>query len=85
MQEYDPLCQGVLVLGLNVTLDALESKMKTLQSHNVIKGFAVGRSIWGKAAQDWLQKELSDEEFINIVTSKFYQLIDMWSCKTAGV
>ena len=46
--------------------------------HPMIKGFAVGRTIFGQPSRRWMQGELSDEALINEVKRNYLTLIGYW-------
>jgi 5-dehydro-2-deoxygluconokinase len=76
--ECDPYCNGVLLLGL----DAPESTLRTGFEHaapfEICRGFAVGRSIFGEAARDWLSGRIDDERAIALVADRYERLIRLW-------
>ncbi|PLL18963.1 hypothetical protein CWN30_27280, partial [Klebsiella pneumoniae] len=44
----------------------------------MIKGFAVGRTIFGQPSRRWMQGELSDEALIEEVKRNYLTLIGYW-------
>ncbi|MCP6588758.1 DUF2090 domain-containing protein, partial [Klebsiella pneumoniae] len=46
--------------------------------HPIIKGFAVGRTIFGQPSRRWMAGELSDEALIGEVKQNYLRLIDYW-------
>ena len=77
--EHDPSCLGVLLLGANQPMDELtESLTQVKQRSKVIRGFAIGRTVWGESAQQWMRNEISDEELIQTVAQKFTTIIKTW-------
>ncbi|PCF19525.1 5-keto-2-deoxygluconokinase, partial [Klebsiella pneumoniae] len=47
-------------------------------AHPMIKGFAVGRTIFGQPSRRWMQGELSDEALIEEVKRNYLTLIGYW-------
>ncbi len=43
-----------------------------------VKGFAVGRTIFGEPSRQWLGGQLNDEQLIATVKQKYRMLIDYW-------
>ena len=41
-------------------------------------GFAVGRSIFGAAAREWMQNNINDAAVIDDVANRYLRLIDLW-------
>ena len=46
--------------------------------HPVCKGFAVGRTIFAKPAEDWLAGRIDDEQAIQAMAAAYRRLIDAW-------
>ena len=79
--ERYPQCRGVVILGLNQPLAELAASFKL--AHNpVVKGFAVGRSLWASAAQRWLLGSIDDKTLVNEVAHNFEYLVDAWRART---
>ena len=78
IQRHDPHCRGVLVLGLDADEAALDASFSVAARFPVCKGFAVGRSIFGAAAQAWFSGRASDDEAIEDVATRYARLIALW-------
>jgi 5-dehydro-2-deoxygluconokinase len=78
IEYYDPMCHGVLLLGLDAPEEKLRESFRVAAPFPVCKGFAVGRSIFGEAARQWFSGELDDEEVIDQVAGKYQHLIEFW-------
>ncbi len=74
----DPWCRGVVVLGLDAPLDALETALAAAAEVGVVKGFAVGRTIFAEAAQQWLAGKLSDQAAVETMAARFQRLAQAW-------
>ncbi len=46
----DPQCRGAVILGLNQPIEALVEGFAQA-THPIVKGFMVGRTIWGDASR----------------------------------
>ena len=75
---HDPLCRGVVLLGLEAPIEALKESFVAARSVGSVRGFAVGRTIFAEAADRWLKGEISDEAAIDDMASKFGALVDLW-------
>ena len=75
--ERDPQCRGAVILGLNQPVEALVRGFAAA-THPIVKGFMVGRTIWGDASRAWLQGEIDDVALIGQVAGRFGQLVDAW-------
>lgn len=78
IEQYDPLCNGVLLLGLDAPEAQLLESFAVAAPFAVCKGFAVGRSIFGDAARGWLAGELDDQAAIELIAGKYQQMIAFW-------
>ncbi|MDX6941822.1 2-deoxy-5-keto-D-gluconate 6-phosphate aldolase domain-containing protein, partial [Enterobacter kobei] len=47
IEREDPWCRGILLLGLDAPSDRLRAGFAEAAGHPMIKGFAVGRTIFG--------------------------------------
>lgn len=84
IERYDPLCRGVLLLGLDAPLTALSESFQVATAHSVCKGFAVGRSIFGAAAKQWFAGELADEAVIALVAERYTKVIEVWQAASSS-
>ncbi|WID98440.1 5-dehydro-2-deoxygluconokinase [Bosea vestrisii] len=76
--ENDPYCRGVVLLGLDAPLPELETAFRLAQTAKTVRGFAVGRSIFGEAARGWLVGTLDDEAATAMMAERFGRLVDAW-------
>ena len=76
--QYDPHCRGVLLLGLDAAEAELEAAIGLARRHPVCKGFAVGRTIFGSAAEAWLDNRIGDTEAIAMMAAAYRRLIACW-------
>ena len=60
----DPLCRGVLLLGLDAPEEQVAQSFDVAARHPVCRGFAIGRTIFGAPARDWLAGKIA---FVNMV------------------
>jgi 5-dehydro-2-deoxygluconokinase len=74
----DPHCNGVLLLGLDAPEDELRRAFERAAPVPMCRGFAVGRSIFGAAAREWLSGAIDDEDVIADVARRYARLIDLW-------
>jgi len=76
--EGDPLCRGVVLLGLSAPESELVSSFEAAAPFNIVKGFAVGRTIFYEAAREWFAQRISDEEAVAALAGKLSGLVDAW-------
>lgn len=76
--RHDPDCRGVLLLGLSATPEVLLDRFVIAATCPMVRGFAVGRTIWHKAAADWLAGKIDEEEAVARIAANFGVLVDAW-------
>ncbi|OEF25226.1 5-dehydro-2-deoxygluconokinase [Vibrio rumoiensis 1S-45] len=78
IDERDPQCCGVVLLGLDAPQEELKSGFIQASNNNKVKGFAVGRTLFGEPSKKWFANEINDQELIDQVKSNYHNLIDLW-------
>lgn len=78
IEQYDPLCRGILILGLDAPEDVLKKGFADAADMPWVKGFAVGRTIFGEPSRQWLAGEIDDNGLINAVKQRYLTLISYW-------
>ena len=76
--KNDPWCRGVVLLGLEAPQDELEAAFAATANAPIVKGFAVGRTIFINAAEQWLAGKMSDDEAVADMASRFEKLTEAW-------
>ena len=79
IQQHDPHCRGVLLLGMEASEDELERSFALAARHPVCKGFAVGRSIFMDVAQRWFAGHCADAEVVGEVKENYLNLVYLWN------
>ena len=54
IRDNDPYCRGIVLLGLEAPEAELEAAFAAAAGEPLVKGFAVGRTIFDDAARNWL-------------------------------
>jgi 5-dehydro-2-deoxygluconokinase len=75
--QRDPHCRGAVILGLNQPIESLAAGF-TQATHPVVKGFMVGRTIWGEASAAWLRGEIDDAVLVQRCVERFGLLRQAW-------
>jgi len=78
IQERDPYCRGVVLLGLNAPAQELAEGFKQASKSITCRGFAVGRTIFNEPSRAWLEGEIDDAGLIARVQANFCFLIESW-------
>ncbi len=78
IQERDPYCRGVVLLGLNAPIEALAEGFRNAKASATCRGFAVGRTIFQEPSRAWLAGDIDDQTLIAQVRTTFETLITAW-------
>ncbi len=81
----DPACQGVLLLGLSAAPAVLQERFEVAAAYRIVKGFAVGRTIWNDIATQWLTGTIDEEAAIAGIARNLGMLVDAWRRARASV
>jgi 5-dehydro-2-deoxygluconokinase len=84
IQARDPHVQGIVVLGLGQGEEELASAFRLAAAEPLVKGFAVGRTIFAKAAADWMVGKLDDQSAIAMMAGNFARLCAVWDAARAA-
>lgn len=79
IDEHDPWCRGVLLLGLGASEDELKRGFELAAGQPLCKGFAVGRSVFQTSATRWFAGAISDSEVIEQVGRSYARLVQLWA------
>ena len=82
--KNDPLCRGIVLLGLEAPADELVRSFEATLAAPSVKGFAVGRTIFADPARAWMAGQINDEEAIADMAGRFRQLTQAWLRTRAG-
>ncbi|MCV0429550.1 MAG: 5-dehydro-2-deoxygluconokinase [Roseibium sp.] len=76
--DNDPNTRGIVILGLDAPEDQLAASFAEAAQFDLVKGFAVGRTIFADAARKWLAGDLSNDEAVADMTNRFERLCRIW-------
>ena len=79
IEQNDPYCRGVVILGLGADKQKLNIGFKQASTSKYVKGFAVGRTIFAKPSNKWLNKDIDDRTLIKEVKENYREIIQMWN------
>ncbi len=74
----DPHCRGVVLLGLSSPQDELVQSFAPAARMDIVKGFAVGRTIFNDAAALWFKGEIDNEQAVEALSSNLGVLVEAW-------
>ncbi|PSC04487.1 5-dehydro-2-deoxygluconokinase [Alsobacter soli] len=83
IDDNDPLCRGVVLLGLEAPESALAEAFSLAASCPRVKGFAVGRTIFAEPAREWLAGRIDDATAVSRMADNFSRLVAAWE-RAAG-
>ncbi|WP_122583605.1 bifunctional 5-dehydro-2-deoxygluconokinase/5-dehydro-2-deoxyphosphogluconate aldolase [Pseudomonas viridiflava] len=78
IEERDPYCRGVVLLGLNAPVESLAEGFAAARNSRTCQGFAVGRTIFREPSRAWMAGEIDDATLVARVQSTFNWLIESW-------
>ncbi|MGV1916241.1 bifunctional 5-dehydro-2-deoxygluconokinase/5-dehydro-2-deoxyphosphogluconate aldolase [Rhizobium sp. 22-785-1] len=78
VKRHDPYVRGIVVLGLEAPQSELEESFRLAAGFDLVKGFAVGRTIFVEAARNWLAGKVSDEEAVVDMAARYDALCQIW-------
>ncbi|MSU90733.1 5-dehydro-2-deoxygluconokinase [Rhodobacteraceae bacterium 2CG4] len=78
IESNDPRTRGIVVLGLDASEEELAASFARAARQPLVKGFAVGRTIFGQAARDWLAGRISDRDAVRTMGDNFARLCRIW-------
>jgi 5-dehydro-2-deoxygluconokinase len=78
IDKNDPYCRGIVLLGLEAPPEELEKGFRAVANKPHVKGFAVGRTIFNEAAQEWLRGTIGDDAAVAMMAEKFGNLVAIW-------
>ena len=78
IERNDPRTRGIVVLGLDAPEAELAQSFALAAKQPLVKGFAVGRTIFGDAARAWMKGEMSDTEAVTQMATRYEALCSVW-------
>jgi len=78
IERNDPYTRGIVVLGLDAPEAELAASFAMAAKQPLVKGFAVGRTIFGDAARAWMAGDISDAEAIDMMRGRYQRLCEIW-------
>ena len=78
IRTNDPHARGIMLLGLDAPEHDLLAAFRLAAACDMVKGFAVGRTIFGEPARAWLSGRIDDREVVDAMAGRFRRLVDAW-------
>ena len=74
----DAHTRGIVVLGLGESEETLAASFAKAAKFDLVKGFAVGRTIFAKAAEAVFAGKMTDDEAIAMMAGNYARLCTLW-------
>ena len=84
IEDHDRHTRGIVVLGLDAPEAELAASFQVAAGFALVKGFAVGRTIFGDVARDWLAGALEDAAAVAEMATRFARLSGIWDAARAA-
>jgi len=68
----------VVMLGLEAPQSELAAAFRLASATKLVRGFAVGRTIFADAADRWLSGKMTDEAAVADMAARFESLVSAW-------
>ena len=83
IEANDPSCRGIMLLGLEAPEEDLARAFSVARHCGLVKGFAIGRTIFVEPALEWFAGRIDDRQAIERMGRTFARLCGLWR-ETAG-
>ncbi|MFG6082617.1 5-dehydro-2-deoxygluconokinase [Paracoccus litorisediminis] len=78
IEDNDRHTRGIVVLGLDAPEADLAESFEVAAGFDLVRGFAVGRTIFGEVARRWLAGEIADATAVTEMAQRFARLCAIW-------
>ncbi|RYG90952.1 5-dehydro-2-deoxygluconokinase [Loktanella sp. IMCC34160] len=78
IEAHDRHTRGIVVLGLDAPEAELAQSFALAAKQPLVKGFAVGRTIFGDAARAWMTGAMDDAAAVEQMAGRFARLCEIW-------
>lgn len=78
IEAFDSHTRGIVVLGLEATEEKLKESFEVAASFELVKGFAVGRTIFGDVATAWMKGAMDDLKAVTLMAQRYARLCEIW-------
>ena len=78
IEAYDRNTRGIVVLGLDAPEADLAASFQVAAANDLVKDFAIGRTIFGNSARAWMTGSVEDTAAIDEMAHRYARLCDAW-------
>lgn len=83
IEEHDRHTRGIVMLGLDAPEAALATSFEVAARFPLVKGFAVGRTIFGDVARSWMTGGMGDDAAVAEMAARYARLTGIWDAARA--
>jgi len=83
IEAHDRHTRGIVVLGLDAPEAELAASFKVAAAFDLVKGFAVGRTIFGDVARAWFKGDVDDAAAVADMADRYSKLCQIWDTARA--
>lgn len=76
--RHDPLCRGIVLLGLSAPQEEVLAGIVAAAPFPLVKGFAVGRTIFHDVAHAWMSGTIDDDVAVARLCENLRVLVEGW-------
>lgn len=85
IEQHDAHTRGIVVLGIGSSEAELAKSFAAAARQPLVKGFAVGRTIFDAPAKDWFAEKIGDAEAVARMAESYRRLCRIWdAARTTG-
>ena len=84
IEARDPWCRGIMLLGLEAPEQELADAFRIARGCALVRGFAVGRTIFVDPALNWFAGRIDDAEAVRGMAESFARLCALWQDAAPG-
>ena len=78
VRAHDPHLQGIIVLGKEMPDEQLVKVLGMARGEPLVRGFAIGRTIFSEAARRWFAGDIDDAAATGMMSAVYRRLIAAW-------
>ena len=78
IERHDSNTRGIVVLGLGESEATLADSFAVAARYPLVKGFAVGRTIFADSASAWMRGALADQDAVTAMANNYQRLCALW-------
>lgn len=78
VRAHDPYCRGIVVLGQDVPDAQLAQAFDAAAAEPMVRGFAVGRTIFWAAAVAWFAGSIDDGQAVDMIEANYSRVASQW-------